>query len=77
MWSERASAVIASVVAALAFLAWVGIGSTFGAFSGTTASGGNSGQQHDGPAPAPEAHLLMLGYLPLGELFVKVYRDNR
>ncbi len=42
MWSGRKSAVIASIVAALAFLAWAGIGSTFGAFSATTASGGNS-----------------------------------
>jgi hypothetical protein len=34
--------VIASVVAGLAFLAWAGVGSTFGAFSATTADGGNS-----------------------------------
>jgi len=42
LWSGRKSAVIVSVVAALAFLAWAGIGSTLGAFSATTANGGNS-----------------------------------
>jgi len=34
--------VIASVVAGLTLLAWAGVGSTFGAFSATTADGGNS-----------------------------------